>query len=66
MSEKAVKTIIAITPYRPSNQWHSFPRTVNLQTFLLHFAVHWQFGGGPPWEPHGDSCCNEENQSKKL
>lgn len=33
-------------------------------TFLSHFAVHRQFGGGPPQQPDGDSRCNEENSSK--
>lgn len=48
----------------PSNQEHSFPQTDNHLTSLYHFAVHWQFGGGSPQQPDGDSRCNEENQSK--
>lgn len=29
-------------------------------------AVHWQPGGGPPQQPHGNSGCNEENPGKTL
>lgn len=32
----------------------------------FYISVHWQFGGGSPRQPDGDSRCHEENPCKKL